>query len=141
MKTSSAKSKGRRACQEVKTLLLAHHTQLEPDDIEVTSSGAPGRDVKLSPAAQRAIGKFAIEVKNVEKLNVRQAYEQAQSHMRNDEIPILFHTRNRNVMLVTLSAFDFLQLIQTSGLHGADGSGRDQKHYERLPEAEPKKGP
>lgn len=110
MKTSSAKQKGRRACQEVMNLLLYCEPTLKPDDILVTSSGAPGRDILLSPKAQEFYP-FAIEVKNVEKLNVREALEQAKTHVRGDEIPILFHTKNRSEMLVTLTAKDFLQLV------------------------------
>lgn len=111
MKTSSAKAKGRRACAAVKELLLRWDLDLKPDDIEVTSSGATGEDLKLSPAA-RAVYNFSIEVKNVESLNVWKAFKQACSHVIGDRIPILFYTRNHSDMMVTLRAEDFMKLIR-----------------------------
>lgn len=140
MKISSAKQKGRRACGEVKELLLLAVPSLHPDDIEVTSSGAPGRDLKLSPAAQKHFP-FAIEVKNVEKLNVREAYQQAISHKRPHEIPILFHTKNRDQMLVTLSAEEFLQLLVGSAYASSCDKGLAQSDVSGLQKAGQEKGP
>lgn len=128
MKTSSAKAKGRRACAEVKELILRYGAEFFSDgDIEVTSSGAPGRDLKLSPLALHFFP-FAIEVKNVEKLNVREGYTQAISHQRPGEIPILFHTRNRDKMLVTVAAEDFLLLARAWATLERDGGRLVKTH-------------
>lgn len=108
MKTSSAKAKGRRAAQEFKDMLLVYAPSLQDDDIIVTSSGETGEDLKLSPAA-RAIYPVTIEMKNVEKLNVRAAYAQACGHTKG-YVPLLAHTKNRAEMLITLKARDFLEL-------------------------------
>lgn len=110
---------------------MSHSQNLLPDDIDVTSSGAPGRDLKLSPHAQKQFP-FAIEVKNVEKLNVREAYEQACSHARSGEIPILFHTKNRSEMLVTLRAEDFLQFLKSRTQPEVDGHKLVQPSDEHL---------
>jgi hypothetical protein len=112
MKTSSAKQKGRRLCQQVKETLLEWAPDLKPDDIQVTSSGAPGEDLKLSPAA-RVIYPMCWEMKNVERLNVWEAYEQAESHATGtDNIPVLCFSRNRSEPMVALKLKNFLKLIR-----------------------------
>lgn len=112
MLTSSAKKKGRRAAIEVKALLEKYAPDLRPGDIEVTSSGAPGRDVKLSPAA-RELYPYAIECKNVEALNIWAAYEQATTHAKDaNETPIVFFRRNRSELMVCLRAEDFIKAIR-----------------------------
>lgn len=110
MKTSSAKAKGRRASAEVKKL-IHEFTEgwLQDGDIMVTPSGVTGRDITFSPLASMFMP-YAIEVKNVEKLNVREAFKQACAHVKGDEKPVLFHTRNRDEMLVTMRAKDFLEI-------------------------------
>lgn len=109
MKTSSAKAKGRRACQDVQELLYKYAVHLQPGDIEVTSSGVTGEDIKLSPAA-RDVYPFVIECKNQEKLNIWSAIEQAKTHVKGVEVPLLFFKRNRSDLMVCLSAEDFMQL-------------------------------
>ena len=109
MKTSSAKAKGRKACKDVQELLYKNAPHLQPGDIEVTSSGATGEDIKLSPAA-RLVYPFAIECKNQEKLNIWSAIEQAKTHVKGTEIPVLFFKRNRSDLMVCLSAEDFIKL-------------------------------
>lgn len=117
MKTSSCKAKGRRACQEVRELLLQYAQDLKPDDIRVTSSGCTGEDLLLSPAAQE-IYPLAIECKNQEALNVWSALKQAESHSNQEEIaavkrlPILFFRRNHSSLYVAMQAEHFLKLVR-----------------------------
>lgn len=111
MKPSSAKAKGRIACKEVRDLLLEWAPDLKPDDIRVTSSGATGEDLMLSPAAQ-AKYPFAIEVKNQERMNIWDAFEQAQVHAeKSGRTPLLAFRRNRSELMVSLRLEDFLKLI------------------------------
>jgi hypothetical protein len=125
----------------VKALLLHHsNPPLHPDDIEVTSSGAPGRDLKLSPAAQKQYP-LAIEVKNVEKLNIREAYVQAIGHAKPGDRPCVFHTRNRDIMLVTLSAEDFLLLVKGAPETLESGARSVEKDVLRVQEAIPAEEP
>lgn len=114
MRTSSAKAKGRRLCQRVRDELLSWAPDLLPDDITVTSSGAGGEDLKLSPAAQAVYLDLVWECKNVEKLNVHQAYAQAESHVskRGRGIPILAFAKNRTEPMVALKLVDFLKLVR-----------------------------
>lgn len=109
MKTASCKQKGRKACKDVQELLYKYAPYLQPGDIEVTSSGVTGEDIKLSPAA-RVQYPYAIECKNQEKLNIWSAIEQAKTHVKTSEIPLLFFKRNRSDLMVCLSAEDFMKL-------------------------------
>lgn len=112
MKTSSAKAKGRKCCQEVQKLLYYYAPVLSEGDIEITSSGATGEDIKLSPHA-RGFYPFAIECKNQESLNIWAAYEQAKEHADGKElVPIVFYKRNRSELMVTLKAEDFFKLTK-----------------------------
>lgn len=109
MKTSSAKAKGRRAAQEVKAMLHKYvPLDLQPDDIIVTPSGCTGEDLMLSPRA-RSIYPWAIECKNVEKLNIWQAIAQTEEHSKK-YLPLLFFTRNRSEMYVCMKAEEFIKL-------------------------------
>lgn len=56
-----------------------------------------------------------IEVKRVEKLNLKQAYEQAIHDSKangNNDIPAVFHRQSRELWMVTLSAEDFLEFCK-----------------------------
>jgi len=75
MKTQSAKAKGRRLQQWVRDKLI-EMLDVHPEDIESRSMGAGGEDLIMARAA-RSKFPHSIECKNVEKLNVWDAYEQA----------------------------------------------------------------
>jgi len=111
MKTSSAKSKGRRLCATVRELLLKDVPELQPDDIIVTPSGVTGEDLRLSPLA-RTIFPIAIECKNQEKLNIWAALEQSETHAKEKQIPVLFFSRNRDKLYVSLSGEKFIELLK-----------------------------
>ena len=121
MRTSSCKAKGRRACAEVKELLHKYAPDLRPGDIEITSSGACGEDIKLSPAAREKYP-FVIECKNQETISIWKALEQAEGHLvavldkgRIIDVkalsPVLFFRRNRSKLYVALDAEEFVRLI------------------------------
>ena len=106
MKTQSAKAKGRRLQQWVKTKLLAY-LPLTSRDVHSTSMGDSGSDVKLS---ERAFGMFSydIECKNQESLNVWEAYNQ--SAQRNMGEPLVIIKRNRQKPLAVVDAEYFIRL-------------------------------
>jgi hypothetical protein len=79
MTPGSCKAKGRRLAVELRAVILAAFRDLEPDDVRVTSGGANGPDLLLSPAAQRCLP-LAIETKCTERLNIWEAIEQAAGH-------------------------------------------------------------
>lgn len=116
MKTSSRKSKGRRACAEVKELMHKYAPDIHDSDIVVTSSGDTGPDLKLSHAAFQKYP-FAVEVKNQESISIWAAIEQAKSHLEHFNqdtqfvVPTVFFKRNRSDLMICLSAEDFFKLI------------------------------
>lgn len=110
MKTQSAKSKGRKLQQMVRDLILETFTELEPDDVRSTSMGAGGEDLQLSPAARRKFP-YSVECKNVEKLNVWGAYEQAAANSGNHE-PLLIMKKNRKNPLVVIDLESFIELLK-----------------------------
>ena len=75
MKTQSAKAKGRKLQQWVRDQLI-EQLDVHPEDIESRSMGAGGEDLIMARAARQKFP-FSVECKNVEKLNVWEAYEQA----------------------------------------------------------------
>lgn len=125
MRTSSCKAKGRRLLAEAKELFLRYSSGLEIDDIEVTSSGCTGRDMKLSPAAQKQ-WPFAIEGKNQEKLNVFKSFEQATTHVKGEEIPVLIYRKNHTEPMISMRLEDFLKFVRTVEYRHA--SAEDRNH-------------
>ena len=111
MKISSAKAKGRRLAQAVRDMLLAYAPDIPPQDIAVTPSGVNGPDVTLSARAQETYP-YAIECKNCESLNVWKAFEQAKSHQKGSEIPLLIFSKNRSDVMIALRFDDFLRLTR-----------------------------
>ena len=110
MKTQSAKAKGRKLQQMVRDLILETFTELEPDDVRSTSMGAGGEDLQLSPAARKKFP-YSVECKNVEKLNVWGAYEQAEKPSGNHE-PLLIMKKNRKKPLVVIDLEAFVELLK-----------------------------
>ena len=110
MKTQSAKAKGRKLQQMVRDLILETFSELEPDDVRSTSMGAGGEDLQLSPAARRKFP-YSVECKNVEKLNVWGAYEQAAANSGKHE-HLLVMKKNRKKPLVVLDLEAFIDLLK-----------------------------
>lgn len=112
MKTSSAKAKGRRCAAEAREEFLKAAPDIEPGDIHVTSSGACGVDLVFSPLAAKRYP-FAVECKNVEKINVWEATAQAEAHAKKDpsKMPLTIIKRNRSPMYAVIRLEDFLKLI------------------------------
>ena len=81
MKTQSAKAKGRRLQQWVRNQLI-EQLDVHPEDIESRSMGAGGEDLIMARAARQKFP-YSIECKNVEKLNIWEAYAQATANSGN----------------------------------------------------------
>lgn len=96
-------------CQKVKALLLKHAPTLQPDDLQVTSSGATGEDIKMSPRA-RNIYPFKTECKNQQTISIWKALKQAEEH-DGPYTPIVCFSRNREKIYVALEFEDFLKMI------------------------------
>ena len=109
MKPQSAKAKGRKLQQWVRDQLIEHR-DIHPEDIESRSMGAGGEDLIMARAARERFP-FSVECKNVEKLNVWEAYEQAKSNS-NDYEPIVIMKKNQKKPLVVVDADFFISLFK-----------------------------
>ena len=109
MKTQSAKAKGRKLHQWVRDQII-EQLDVHPEDIESRSMGAGGEDLIMARAARERFP-FSVECKNVEKLNVWEAYEQAKSNS-NDYEPIVIMKKNQKKPLVVVDADFFISLFK-----------------------------
>ena len=111
MKPQSAKAKGRKLQQWVRDLLI-EELHIHPEDIESRSMGAGGEDLIMARAARQKFP-FSLECKNVEKLNVWEAYEQACANAGDYE-PIVVMKKNKKKPLVVIDAEAFVFLTKLS---------------------------
>ena len=109
MKTSSAKAKGRRLQQWFRDLLI-EKLNIHPEDIESRSMGAGGEDLIMAIAARLKFP-YSIEAKNVEKLNVWEAYKQAKENSKDHE-PIVVMKKNNHKPLVVVDAEHFVKIYK-----------------------------
>jgi hypothetical protein len=109
MKPQSCKAKGRNLQQWVRERLI-EELSVDPEDIESRSMGAGGEDLIMAKAARKKFP-FSIECKNVEKLNVWEAYEQAKQNSKNYE-PVVVMKKNYKKPLVVIDAEYFISLFK-----------------------------
>ena len=107
MRPQSAKAKGRRLQQQFRDLLI-EELNIHPEDIESRSMGAGGEDLIMARAAREKFP-YSIECKNVEKLNVWEAYKQADENSKNYE-PVVVMKKNNHKTLVVLDAEYFVKI-------------------------------
>lgn len=110
MRPQSAKAKGRKAAKEVKALILKLFPELMEDDVIVASSGQTGEDIILSARA-RGLLPVSFECKNVERLNIWEAIEQAEGNSGN-WIPIVAFRRNHSKLYAALELDQLLALCR-----------------------------
>lgn len=72
--------------------------------------GADGEDILLSPRARR-VYPYSFECKNVEKLNIWKAINQARDNS-GDHIPAVVFTKNREETFIAVPFEHFLELIR-----------------------------
>ena len=107
MRTQSAKAKGSRLQQWIRDLLI-EKLEVHPEDIESRSMGAGGEDLIMARAARKKFP-YSIECKNQEKVNIWDAYDQAQENSGDYE-PIVVLKRNNTKPLVLIDADYFVGL-------------------------------
>jgi hypothetical protein len=96
----------------MKALLHLYFPELEDDDIKVTSSGATGEDLQLSPKA-RSLFNFTTEIKNQEKINIWDAIRQAKEHRldRPSSWPLVVFKRNNSSLMACLDLHTLISLV------------------------------
>jgi hypothetical protein len=113
MRPQSAKAKGRRLQQQFRELLI-EELGIHPEDIESRSMGAGGEDLIMARAARQKFP-YSIECKNVEKLNVWEAYKQAEENSKDYE-PVVVMKKNNHKTLVVIDAEHFVKIHKDSNL-------------------------
>ena len=109
MKPQSAKAKGRNLQKWVRERLI-EALDIHPEDIESRSMGAGGEDLIMARAARQRFP-HSIECKNVEKLNIGEAYEQSKANCGDYE-PIVVIKKNHKKPLVVVDAEYFIELFK-----------------------------
>ena len=107
MKTQSAKAKGRRLQQWFRDLLI-EKLEIHPEDIESRSMGAGGEDLIMARAARESFP-YSIECKNQEKINIWEAYKQAEDNSKDYE-PVVVLKRNNQKPLILVDAEYFVNI-------------------------------
>jgi len=113
----SSKAKGRRLQNFVRDALRYVFIEtwkklptLEEDDIKSQTMGMCGEDIVLSPAAKKLIP-FSFECKNVEKLNIWSALEQADGNC-DGRTPIVVFKRNHSKTYVAIEFSEWLKTVK-----------------------------
>ena len=107
MKTQSAKAKGRRLQQWIRDLLI-EKLEIHPEDIESRTMGAGGEDLIMARAARESFP-YSIECKNQEKINIWEAYKQAEDNSKDYE-PVVVLKRNNQKPLILVDAEYFVNI-------------------------------
>jgi hypothetical protein len=107
-----SKAKGRRLQNYMRDLLRKMFPSLEEDDIKSQIMGMCGEDIVLSPAAKKIIP-YSFECKNVEKLNIWSAIEQASKNCE-DRQPVVVIKRNRTKTYAVVEVNHFIDLISSN---------------------------
>tara|TARA_R110000824_G_scaffold43088_6_gene126392 strand:- start:1328 stop:1660 length:333 start_codon:yes stop_codon:yes gene_type:complete len=106
MKTQSAKAKGRKFQNWVRDKLIAV-LSIHEEDIESRSMGANGEDLIMAQSARKRFP-YSIECKNQERINVWNAYNQADVNSGQYE-PVVFIKKNKHKPLAVVDAEYFIR--------------------------------
>lgn len=107
---ASKKAKGRSLCKDIKKLIHKYF-KFEEDDVQVTSSGAAGEDIVLSPQLRKKLP-ISAECKNMEALSLLwKAYEQATKNSPTKAEPVVFLKRNFDKPLAVMNAEYFIRTM------------------------------
>ena len=113
----SSKAKGRRlqnfVRDKLREIFITQWTKLprlEEDDIKSQTMGMTGEDIVMSPAAKKIIP-YSFECKNVEKLNIWSALEQADTNCEG-RTPVVVFKRNHSKTYVAIEFNEWLDTIK-----------------------------
>lgn len=99
-----SRDKGKIGEREVAKLLIDHGFEARRG--QQFAGGGDSPDVKSS------LPHTHIEVKRVEALNLYKALEQAEDDRKDDEMPVVFHRKNKKPWVVVMFADDYLELMK-----------------------------
>ncbi len=104
----ASRNKGKRGELEIANLLKAAGFEKAQRTAQCKGKTGQAGDVEGLPGIH-------IEVKRVERLNLKAAYQQAihdSKENSNNEIPTIFHRQSHQPWMVTLSLSDFLKVYK-----------------------------
>lgn len=104
----ASRNKGKRGELEVVKILKVAGFEKAQRSAQCKGNTGQAPDVEGLPGIH-------IEVKRVERLNLRKAYEQAVNDSKengNNDIPAVFHRQSHQPWMVSLSLSDFLKLYK-----------------------------
>ena len=110
MKARSSKNKGRRLQNYVRDMLRDAFPRLHNDDIKSQTMGMTGQDIVLSPQAKLKIP-YAIECKNVERLQFWRATKQAKQNIEDNQTPMIVVKKNGTEPWAARPLDHFIDLI------------------------------
>ena len=117
MKAKASKAKGRRlqnwVRDKLRTAFITNWTKiprLEEDDIKSQTMGMTGEDIILSPAARQIIP-YSFECKNVERLNIWSAINQAETNAPDSCTPVTIIKRNHSKVYVVIEFDSWIKHI------------------------------
>lgn len=113
MKSSSAKSKGRKHQQTVRDEILKRHPSLDDTDVRSTSMGSGGIDIQLSQAARKLVP-LSIECKHRASYAFYKDWDQAVANCQPDTVPILVAKANHRPEVVIIELGTFLDILKQS---------------------------
>lgn len=99
----NSKRKGSRGENELANILKEYG--YDAKRMQQFAGGVDSPDVSGLPGIH-------IECKRVENLNIHKAYAQAERDAEGKAIPAVFHRRNREPWMVTLSLNDFMEIYR-----------------------------
>ena len=110
LKRRSAKAKGMSFQRWVRDELIDFfNLSKESHKIKSTSSGVKGVDIQFDEDLRWP---FATEVKRVEKLNVDEAFRQAEANTTGELFPLLIYKKNRQEPKAVIKFKDLLTILK-----------------------------
>ena len=100
----NSRAKGARAEREIAKILREEYG-FENVRRGQQFSGIEGEDIVGLPMVH-------CEVKNVQKLNLRDAMAQSERDAKEDQVPIVIHKKDRKPWLVTMNLNDFVSMYR-----------------------------
>jgi len=128
MSAQSNKAKGRRHQKQVKSILHDYWPHLEDGDIDWQSMGSGGKDIILSPKAEREIP-FDIECKYGNSAPWKPGFEQAEENADEDRVPLLIRREPYEDNLIVMRLTDLLDL---KGVWGDADTGEIKAKLKKL---------
>lgn len=111
MLTASAKNKGRLLQKWAAKVILKAYPELKEADVQSTSMGAGGIDIKLSTKAKELFP-FSIECKSHNAFSVYGYVEQAMDNCKPDTIPLVIIKANHKKPLAIVDAEFFIWMAK-----------------------------